>query len=33
LLVRQDKFLAWWAQKENLSVLIATRGQEAKRTD
>jgi len=26
LLVREDKFIAWWAQKENLCVLIAARG-------
>ena len=31
LLVREDKFADWWAQKENLSVLIATRAGDATR--
>jgi predicted double-glycine peptidase len=33
MLVREDKFIDWWAQKENLCVLLAARSKEPKRTD
>jgi predicted double-glycine peptidase len=33
MLVREEKFVAWWAQKENLCVLIAPRSDEPRRAD